>query len=263
MNNVWVDSKRLVHSLVVMGSLALVLAACSGSTEQRAAKEEKPEVIALTSVWHYSFDSIETMLATSDLVVLGEVTAFRQGRLLFPQEPDTSHRLRESTITISEVLKGEYTGTTLILEEQGYFSDGTPYELGEMPWSVVGDIGVFFLKRNAFFPENHFGQIHPDGRILTAFRDPINGTVVSLDKATSFSHTPLAEQLESLAPDLVRDNIAVAVERVVSEAIVAQKPIWELIADDTELIGTGGPVSTQDPLPSELLEESTEGTPAQ
>ena len=45
-----------------------------------------------------------------------------------------------------EILKGEYTGSTLVIEEQGYLADGTPYELTEMPWSQIGDVGVFFLK---------------------------------------------------------------------------------------------------------------------
>ena len=233
---------RLILGLAFVGPLALSVAACSTANQARLDVEEKPETLAIAGVWHYSFDSLEEMIATSDLVVLGEVTEIRQGRLLFPQEAATSDRLRDATITISEILKGEYGGTTLVIEEQGYLADGTPYELSEMPWSQIGDVGVFFLNQSPLHPEGHFGQIHPDGRILTAHMDSIDNSVVIPATALVFSHTPLGERLGSLAPSIVRDNIVTATETVVSESIVPNKPVWELLNDDTELIGTGGAI---------------------
>ena len=242
--------ERLIRGFTVAG-LVLSLAACSAANQARLDAEEKPETFAIAGVWHYSFDSLEGMIATSDLVVLGEVTAIRQGRLLFPQEVATSDRLRDATITISEILKGEYTGSTLVIEEQGYLADGTPYELTEMPWSQIGDVGVFFLKHSDLHSEGYFGQIHPDGRILTAYVDPIDNSIVTPAMALVFSHTPFGERLGSLDPGIVRDSIVAATETVVSESIAPHKPIWELLNDDTELIGTGGSIGGENPQPGE------------
>ena len=258
-----VSLKRLILGVAFVAPLALSLAACAAGNQARLDAEEKPETIAIAGVWHYSFDSLEGMIATSDLVVLGEVTAIRQGRLLVPQEVATSHRLRDATVTISEILKGEYTGSTLVIEEQGYLADGTPYELTEMPWSQIGDVGVFFLKHSVFHPDGHFGQIHPDGRILTAHMDPLDNSIVTPVKALVFSHTPLGERLGSLGPSIVRDNIVAATETVVSESIAPHKPIWELLNDDTELVGTGGSIGGENPQPGGLQDDPMEGRQTQ
>ncbi len=147
----------------------LLAAAACGSQPAVSAAEEKPDTVAFSSRWHYHFNSLEELIATSDLVVVGEVTAIEPGRGIPAEDPHSGIGYRDVTLTVSETLKGAAPGAAVVIEEAGYDADGS-FEYEDMPWSRLGDAGVYFLKHYEGQPANRYKQIHPDGRILTHHR---------------------------------------------------------------------------------------------
>ena len=227
----------------VLAVAAMLASACSGS-ESRSVADEKPDTIAHAGMWHYNFTSLEEMTATADLVVLGEVTAIERGRTLPSDDPESAITVRDVTIAITEALKGTASGATVVIEESGYDSNGS-FELDEMPWSRIGDIGVFFLKHAAGQPAGHFVQIHPDGRILTHYRDDgqsrmYDGTV------EMFSHSPLGDTLAELAPDSAAGHVRQAVVTATIEGTEPQRPLYEILSELEPDNSTSGTNTTGD-----------------
>ena len=213
------------------------LAANCGSDPSLQAADEKPDTVAVAD-WSYHFTSLEEMVATSDLVVLGEVTAIERGPM--PTDDPDGIGLRNVTVTISETLKGTAPGTTVVIGESGYHADGS-FELADMPWSRLGDIGVFSLKHYDGQPANHYTHIHPDGRMLTHYRGEDGQSHMYDGTVETFSHTALGAALTELAPDRAAEHVRQAALAVVTEEIEPQRPFYESIfeiePDDTN---TGG-----------------------
>lgn len=222
----------------VAATAAVLLAAACGSESSVPTAEEKPDTIAAAHWWPYHFTTLEEMVATSDLVVVGEVTAIERGPM--PIDDPDGIGLRNVTITISETLKGSATGTTVVVGESGYHSDGS-FEIDDMPWSQLGDIGVFSLKHYDGQPANHFKHIHPDGRMLTHYRGEDGQSHMYDGTVEMFSHTTLGATLAELAPDRAAEHVRQAAVAVVTEEIEPQRPFYESIfeiePDDTN---TGG-----------------------
>jgi hypothetical protein len=192
--------------------------------------DEKPDTIAHAGGWHYHFTSLEELIATSDLVVVGEVTAIERGRVQPSDDPYSAIGFRDVTLTISETLKGTVPGTTVVVEESAYFGDSGSFEYEDMPWSRIGDTGVFFLKHSAGQPAGHFVQINPDGRILTHYRD--DGQSRKYDGTVEmFSHTVLGDTLAKLAPDSAAGHVRQAAVTVATEETEAQRPLYEILSE--------------------------------
>ena len=232
---------KSVGSVVV--AAALLAGACSGGDEV-SVDDERPDTIAHGDFWMYHFTSLEEMTATAGLVVLGEVTAVERGRTLHADDPlSTTVTVRDVTITIAETFKGTVPGKTVVVEEEGHLGDGTSFELAEMPWSRVGDKGVYFLAQNSMMPDDRYIQIVPDGRILT--HRHVDGQSRPYETAEVFSHTDLGTALGELAPDSVAGRVRQSVVTVVSENIQPQKSIPEILAEleAEEDLGTTGSTS--------------------
>ena len=216
----------------------VLLAAACGSDPSLQAADEKPDTVAVAHWWDYHFTNLEEMVATSDLVVVGEVTAIERGPM--PTDDPDGIGLRNVTVTISETLKGTAAGTTVVIGEAGYYNDGSTdvsYELADMPWSQLGDIGVFSLKHYDGQPANHFTHVHPDGRMLTHYRDEGGQSQMYDGTVETFSHTALGATLTELAPDRAAEHVRQAALAVVTEEIEPQRPFYESIfeieSDDT------------------------------
>lgn len=219
---------KQVGSLLISAALLLV-GACSGADEV-SVDDERPDTIALASTWMYNFTSLEEMAATASLVVSGEVTAVERGRTLNADDPmSTTITVRDVTITIAETLRGTAPGATVVIEEEGHFDDGTSFEYAEMPWSRVGDKGVYFLAQSSSQPDDRYIQIVPDGRILT--HRHVDGQSQIYETAEVFSHSALGEVLGELAPDGVANRVRQSVTTVVGENIQPQKSIYEVLAE--------------------------------
>ena len=191
------------------------------------------------------------MVATSDLVVVGEVTAIERGPM--PTDDPDGIGLRNVTVTISETLKGTALGTTVVIGEAGYYNDGSTdvsYESADMPWSRLGDIGVFSLKHYDGQPANHYRHIHPDGRMLTHYRGEDGQSQMYDGTVETFSHTTLGATLTELAPDRAAEHVRQAAVTVVTEEIEPQRPFYESIfeiePDDTNTGGTNNTGSGTD-----------------
>ena len=217
-------------------AIVLLVAAC-GSESSLQADDEKPDTVALVE-WSYHFTTLEEMVATSDLVVVGEVTAIERGPM--PTDDPDGIGLRNVTVTISETLKGIAPGTTVVIGEMGYDAAGS-YEPADMPWSRLGDIGVFSLKHYDGLPANHYRHINPDGRMLTHYRGEDGQSHMYEGTVETFSHTTLGATLTELAPDRAVEHVRQAAVAVVTEGIEPQRPFYEsrfeIESDDTN---TGG-----------------------
>ncbi len=178
----------------------------------------------------YHFTGLDEMTATASLVVSGEVTAVERGRTFNADDPlSTTITVRDVTITIAETLRGTAPGATVVVEEEGHFDDGTSFEYAEMPWSRVGDKGVYFLAQSSSQPDDRYVQIVPEGRILTHHHvDELSQTY---ETAEVFSHSALGADLSELTPNSVAGRVRHSVVTVVSENIQPQKSISEVLAE--------------------------------
>ncbi len=264
MGNRPVMAKRVwaVFSVAVM----LLAGACNRSEEVSVANE-RPDTIALGGLWIYHFASLEEMTATADLVVSGEVTSIVRGRTLNADDPrSTTITVRDVTITISETFKGTAPGATVTIEESGYRDDGTSYEFAEMPWSRLGDRGVFFLVQASNQPVDRYVQIVPEGRILTHYN--VDGEFQAYDTAEVFAHSTLGTALDELAPDSVAGRIRQSVTTVVDENIEPQEPDYSVLAElevqenRGDIGNTGAGSDGTGPATSEGTTFDTTGNPA-
>ena len=232
----------LVVRTAAVAAVLLAAAGC-GSQSPVPVAEEKPDTIAHSGRWHYHFTSLEELVATSDLVVVGEVTGIERGRVLPDPDPASRIGLRDVTLAISETIKGTAPGAAVVIEEVGYDADGS-FELDDMPWSQLGDVGVFFLKHAKGQPADRFRQIHPDGRILTHYRDDDGQSHMYDGTVEMFSHTSLGAALTELAPGSAAGHVRQAAVAVVTEQIEPQRPIYEILSELEPNNATGGTSNT-------------------
>jgi hypothetical protein len=94
------------------------------------------------------------MVATSDSVVMGTVTRTEVGRVI--PEDEIEYVLMHTTLDVDKVLYGDDPGRSVVFEE----TDGL------WPVSIIGDQGVFFLRRTspdydgpAWVPVSSLGRI--------------------------------------------------------------------------------------------------------
>ncbi len=222
--------KLAVYLLVV----STCLAACSTSSQVQSIEDVRPDTIAFASAWHYSFDSLEAMVATSDLVIAGEVTAINEGRLMNASDLNIPTRYRLVTITIEETIKGVYTNNAVQIEEAGYTPGGVSFEIDEMPWSNVGDTGIFFLKRYSAQPEGYYAQISPEGRLLTATNDGEESEQLSFKSIVNFADSALGQSLSLIESNTILPTVKAASAKVIEEKIAADTPLWEKVSEISE-----------------------------
>ena len=231
-----------LRAAAAVAALLLALAGC-GSQPPAPVAEEKPDTVAHAAWWHYHFTSLEELVATSDLVVVGEVTTIERGRVQPADDPYSGIGVRDVTVTVSETLKGTAPGTAVI-EESAYFGDGSSFEYVDMPWSRLGDVGVFFLKHFEGQPVDRFKQIHPDGRILTHYRGDDGQSRMYDGTVEMFSHTPLGDTLTELAPGSAAEHVRQAAVTVATEQIEPQRPFYEILSELEPDNATGGTTNT-------------------
>ncbi|MEV4417646.1 hypothetical protein [Catellatospora sp. NPDC049609] len=133
--------------------------------------DEAPESVAHGKEM-FSFSTVDSLLATSHLVVYGTVSAVGEGRFTGADEDGSTTsqiRLRNVTITVDDVLhnpKNTLIPPSILLEEEGWDSLGRGYLLNGVAWSQVGDTGYFFLRR-AVGNANAYELTSSDGRVLS------------------------------------------------------------------------------------------------
>jgi hypothetical protein len=153
--------------------------------------EPAPLDVEATSI--YQFSSLDEMVAASDAIVVGRVTATERGRLVGdPANGGVISRL--VTVTVDEVLAG-VAGATIVVEEEGWLTDDTPITVNGVAASKVGDEGVWFLDMNDDAELPSFLVINSQGRFLFADGGTDVGTVKGGDQRDS-----LVQQLQRQSP---------------------------------------------------------------
>ncbi|QFG22375.1 hypothetical protein [Actinomadura sp. WMMB 499] len=167
--------------LPLAAGLSLVTACSSGGdssavepvgetvTQQQVKEPELAEKATMSAhnVEVHWFDDLATMVATSKLVVLGEVRSVRPGRWVGEEEPDGRLRVRDVTLDVEKVLfrEGVAAPETVTLDEWGWDSRGVGFWDANLTWTGPGDRGYYFLTPVQDAP-GHYRLINSQGRAL-------------------------------------------------------------------------------------------------
>lgn len=130
------------------------------------------------------FTSVDQLVAASDLIVRARVRDAQPGRWFGDGSASARIRSRLVTLDVEEVLRGEVPPGelgTLLVEEEGWSSDGAPLVVDGAAPSIEGDEGVWFLvdpgddTTDALIVVNAQGRYLVDGDRLTgaAGDDPL------------------------------------------------------------------------------------------
>jgi hypothetical protein len=163
------------------------------SEGEAAASGPAPLPVEASSL--YQFDDLASMVAASDLVVRARVDSTAHGRLVGDGEAAVISRI--DTLEVEEVLAGDATGSTLLVEEEGWLGDGTAIAVNGLAPSETGMDAIWFLDRRpdaevpGYLVINHQGRFVVDGDRL----EGADGT------------DPLVVALEPLGPDGLTDAV--------------------------------------------------------
>ncbi len=126
-----------VGKMFVFVTLAAAFAGCA---DGRRGSDEDPPLPDVVDM--YTFDSLEQMVSTSDLIIVGHVTDMALGRMAGEPGPTGNGDVQffDATIAVEEVMKGERS--TRVSVEVDEIS--MPFE--------EGDAGMFFLLERATGP---------------------------------------------------------------------------------------------------------------
>jgi hypothetical protein len=149
--------------------------------------------------WLYSFDDIASMAATSDSVVVAEVTGERF-------EPQSGIALRLLDLEVREVLRGEDPGS-FSLGDSTRLQDGVLVVPGVFPVLAPGDTAVLFLFAPIEGFGSRWGTIGPEAIV----RVTDDGALELGDHALP---SPLAEELRSTTFDELRSLVGTVDDRV-------------------------------------------------
>lgn len=174
---------------------ALVLGGCAEGPE----RDVRPEGTADGKEIYY-FKDVETMTATSRLVVKGHVTAVGAGRWIGPPrgegEGGDRDQMRQVTLAVDEVLSSQVgTVPATITVEEGYWTaDGTGVQFADVTWTEVGHLGYYFLTP---VPEGGYRLISSQGRVSLKQGDAKSLTAADL-VPTAASGTEIFGQIDAL-----------------------------------------------------------------
>lgn len=143
----------------ILGAVALVftLAACQddgqtqgesqghgpGVIEEHSADDGDGPVFIVDQREYYTFDNLDDMIASADLVVEGLVTEVVPGRQLLRDE-----QFADATLKVEHVLAGQHPGATITIESEGWTPGGRPYvyiDGSRHSINKVGDHAIYAL----------------------------------------------------------------------------------------------------------------------
>lgn len=206
--------------LGLTAAAALALTVAFGG-EPAITYDERPESVAHSKEM-YTFDTVDSMVATSHLVVFGEVSAVGEGRFTGADEDGSTVpqiRLRNVTITVHDVLhnpKNALIPPSITLEEEGWDSQGRGYLVNGVAWSEVGDTGYFFLRRSVGNADA-YTLTSSDGRVLSE-----GGVLVP-----SNAERELAGQITATQPDMFSIDVFNASQAYAAGTLPAAGPVGE------------------------------------
>ncbi len=151
----WIDRNRSVG--LVKGTTTLVLAGAILSGCGGLPDEPEGQLAVRSPI----FSGPASMAVESDLVVLGTVSAIDEGRAV--GEGAEQIRYRDVTIDVEKVFlsRVESKPAQVVVQEIGW-ANGKAVENSDMPWSVKGQRGYFFLQKDV---PNRFGYLGSQARV--------------------------------------------------------------------------------------------------
>lgn len=214
------NAKRLLMIgslvLVVLGSFGLALALLRGgegnpSTAQKPSASSKPlPVRGFEASEVFYFDSLDKLVATSDLVVVGTVTDVRTGRVIPDPAGEYPTRYLNTTVRIEEVLKGPAPAGGVVTVEGLEAAYGPPTE-----WRKPGTRMLLFLWRGTE-PETQQSYYATTNYSQSAYVLQNNDLVATVKEPDEPDHPPLNERVASLSLPELRLRVEEAKLRIAS-----------------------------------------------
>lgn len=205
------DRRRAATAAVALVALALT-GGCAATGAEPASDDgqaldlEQPERLAFASEVSY-FEDLATMLASSDAVVVGEVTDVRAGRVV--GEADFSIRFREVDVRVEHDERDRFAaGDTVLVEQEGWSEDVTgdesSYAYEGQGWLQEGTKVLLFLVDKGGPEAGRYRAISSQGLYEIA------GDVVAPVPAPEASHAPLVAEIAAMAAPEVKIAVATA-----------------------------------------------------
>jgi len=175
---------------------AIVLAAAVVGMVELAGDDDRPDAVVLESSAAL-FDTLDDLVAASDLVVIATVNEIAEGRTITsPDDADAGIRTRLVELGVIDVLHGN-ASDQLIVEEAAAFADGTPIVLDGMTELGEADSAVWFLVAGGSETMPYFAAVNSQGRFqITGTLDPSGDDPLSQELA-SLSSQELTEAVRN------------------------------------------------------------------
>jgi hypothetical protein len=187
---------------LMKGTAVLMLAGAGLSACGGVPDEPETQLLVRSPI----FSGPAAMAIESDLVVMGTVSGVDEGRSV--GEGAEQIRYRDVTIDVEKVFlsRVESSPTQVVVQEIGW-ANGKAVENHEMPWSVAGQRGYFFLQKDV---PGKFGFLGPQARIW-----------IEAGKLHSGGDHDLraVDRLDALTPDKFAVEVAEATGRVSSQRL--------------------------------------------
>jgi hypothetical protein len=200
------ERRRRPNLVIAAAAGVIVLAAATVGVYSgwgRQSQSAPQSLGAGSSRWHFS--DPRDMVATSDLVVLGTVTAVERAGV--SDQGDVVYTTRLLHVKVEDRLFGKPTGDPVVVEDLGWEKAGGQ----EVPWRVqgmirleVGDRAVLFLRKE------------PSTGLFGLLSDQASYRVEGTDIADSDRTDPMVRRIEGMSvSELERliDEAAAAVSR--------------------------------------------------
>jgi hypothetical protein len=110
--------------------------------------------------------TLDELVAASDAVVIGTVTAVSEGRVLTaPADTEAGLRTRLIEIDVERTLAGT-APDPIVVEEPAALLDGTPVVVDGMTELAVGDRAAWFLVEGTTADQPYHAAVGPQGRFV-------------------------------------------------------------------------------------------------
>jgi hypothetical protein len=191
-------------AFAVVAAVAVPVAVLRGSS----GTEPDGDLLRVRSTSQFAFTSLVDMAAASDLVIEGVVTSTEKGRVVgAPTNDDASAGIvtRTVLIDVERVLgNGEIntlaggTVDSVVVEEEGWLTDGTAIQVDDLRPSEVGMRGVWFLDRIEGEEAPRYLVINSQGRLLDA-GGVVEGGLADDSLVHAAEQAPYADLVNALA----------------------------------------------------------------
>jgi hypothetical protein len=164
------------------------------------------DVVEVEATSRMRLTTLAELTRASDLVVRGTVEQTSRGRVVGGGDPTASDEngivSRIVTLRVDEVLKGSAptAGDEVLVEEEGWLTDGRPIAVNGARPSAPGDTGIWFLQSVRDPELTGYIATNGQGRYLVAADDPTG--LVGGDRKDA-----LVQQLAALTPDALAQAV--------------------------------------------------------